>query len=981
MVDNGESSILEAARSPALPIDAYRLLVERGHAALLIVQHGYVRFANPRLARLFGATSDRAMVGMDASVLAAPRDRESLLALLRRPLDAGSAASGCDLKCQRVDGSSFPGRVYASRIVLDGEAADLLTWSDESTRTQAVGMAQRRAHLLAQTEELAGIGSCEYDVETGVVTQSAGMFRIFGEPSIDAEVSGEWLMSRVPDSEEAYVRMILEGVRPGEPCEFEHRIVRADGALRTVLHRAVAEVDSRGHTVRVVGILRDITDQRRTEQRLDRLTHSCDVTDLPNRTALLDHLDATLRQVRRESTSTALLVCQIDQLKLVGESLGYAGSDALLAAVGQRLSRGMQGRDLVAHLGSGEYGLVPGRSQTIDEAAALAIGQALVDAFDAPFTIEGTEVMVTCGVGLTLYPGVPGGASDDSAQALLLQAQAARHRAHETGSNQVCVYDPDAHARAASRLMMEAALRRALLHGEFHLRYQPQLDLTTGLIAGVEALIRWSDPVRGLVSPVDFIPLAEETGLIVPIGEWVLRTACEQAVAWRRAGLPALRMAVNLSVKQLQQPDIAQRIQTIVLETGLDPCHLGLEITESVLMGESTHVSRTLVELKAIGIEISLDDFGTGYSNLSYLRTLPIDVVKVDRSFVHDVTAAPQDVSVTRAVITMAHSLQMKVLAEGVETEGQLALLIANRCDQIQGYYFSPPVTAEAIVEMLNERRQLPVRLLRERARERTLLLVDDDELILSMLEHLFQHEGYHVLAANSGAKGLARLAEHDVDVIVSDQWMPGMSGVEFLSRAKELFPDTVRIVLSAYCELEAITEAINQGGIYKFLTKPLNNDQLRGHVAAAFKHKELADDNRQLVAEVISAKQALADAQRQLQQLRVARTERERRDDTSLVVAREVLEHIPAPVIGIDLEGMIAFVNADAESLFAHEPSLLGREAREALPVDLCAVWHISDGQHHGVNVAGRPFQAVCRLMSDTSPSRGSLLVLAPAA
>lgn len=979
-VNQGESNS-ERGLEPAqeLPSEAYRLFVEQGQMALMMVQNGRVRFANQKLNQLLGAGHPSSVIGVDVALIATPSCRDELLRQLSRLNDGTGAESACELQVARLDGRCVHVRVTGARIVLNGEPAELLTFCDASDTIHSAHTAQRRAALLTQTEELAGIGSCVYDVETGLVSQSAGMFRIVGEPLIDAEVSGEWLMARIPDNEVSLVRLILEGVRTDEPSEFEHRILRADGTLRTVLHRAMAEADSLGRTVRVISILRDITAQRSTEQRLDRLTRTCAVTDLPNRAALLDHLDVRVREARREQSTIALLLCEIDQLKIVGESLGYAGSDALMAAVAERLSTALEARGLLGHLGSGEYGLVPARSRPIDEAAAVAIGASFITALEAPFLIHGNEVVVTCGVGAALF--VPSVHSDaDTADALLHQARTAMQRAHEIGGDPICVYRPDAHAKAASRLTMVSALRRALVRGEFELWYQPQLDLTTGQVIGVEALIRWNDPERGLVSPVEFIPLAEESGLIVPIGEWVLRAACQQNMAWQRAGLGVLRMAVNLSMRQLQQPDIANRIQAIVAETGLDPHHLGLEITESVLMAQSAHVSRTLADLKALGIEISLDDFGTGYSNLSYLRTLPIDVVKVDRSFVHDVTAAAQDVSMTRAVITMAHSLQMKVLAEGVETEGQLAMLISNQCDQMQGYYFSPPVTADALAKLVSERRQLPAHLLRRRERQRTLLLVDDEDNIVSSLRRLLRRDGYQVVTANSGVQGLQRLAEHTIDVIVSDQRMPGMTGVEFLRRAKELFPDTVRIVLSGYTELQSITDAINEGAIYKFLTKPWDDDRLRAHVAEAFRHKEMADENRRLGGAVLAANQELAQVNQRLQKLLDAQAERISREETSLVVMRELLEHIPAPVIGIDLEGMIAFLNADAEALFVKRSSLLGRDVRHALSAELCRVWRDGDGQHHGVIVEGKPYHAVCRPMSSASRSQGKLLMLGPA-
>ena len=960
----------------------HRTLIDQVPAAVFVVQDGRMRYANAKLGAVFGFTPAE-LAERDPYLLTAAPDRDVARRHAQRRMDGIDAAGTTyDIRCVRKDGSGIDVRVSGARVVIDGRPASVVTMHDVSELRQATVAAEQRSQLLAQTEALARLGSSAYDVATGEVTQSAGMFRIFGEVPTDGRVDGEWLMCRVPAADQALVRHRLEQVRPNEPCEFEHRIVHADGTLRTVLHRAVADADAHGVTTRVVGIVQDVTAQRLAEASLQRLADTDAPTGLPNRTALLDRLADVAARARSGGGAGLLLLLQIAQFKLVSEAIGHAGGDALLAAVAGRLAHAGLAHDTLAHLGGGEYAAIYGDPADAAAVPHEARAAAVFDALTAPFTIGGLEVHVTCAIGVDRFPG-----HDDAAGAILRQAEAALRLAQDQGDHIACAYRHEHHGRSASRLAMEAGLRRALAHGEFHLLYQPQLDLATGGVVGVEALLRWTDPAHGLVSPVDFIPLAEASGLIVPIGEWVLRTACEQALAWQRDGLPPVRVSVNLSMRQLQRPDIASRIHTILFETGLDPTHLGLEITESMLIGESAHVIQVLGELKALGIEISLDDFGTGYSNLSYLRRLPIDVVKVDRTLVHDVTAAPQDISMTRAVIRIAHSLQMKVLAEGVETEGQLALLIANGCDQMQGYFFSRPVAAAAVAEILREGRRLPAHLLQQRAQARTLLIVDDEENVVASLKRLLRREGYRIVTAGSGAEGLRRLAEGPVDVIVSDQRMPGMTGVEFLRSAKELYPETVRIVLSGYTELQSITDAINEGAIYKFLTKPWDDDLLRGHIAEAFRHKELGDENRRLSDAVQAANHELAQVNDRLQRLLAEQRDKSDRSSNSLSVARAWLEHLPAPLIGIDVDGTIAFANSDAETLFAASQPLLGRDAHDVLPPALLEVGRgVGPGRRpstpsQGVLIDGRPYLAMSRVLESGAFSQGRLLVLTPTA
>lgn len=535
---------------------------------------------------------------------------------------------------------------------------------------------------------------------------------------------------------------------------------------------------------------------------------------------------------------------------------------------------------------------------------------------------------------------------------------------------------PNATSSAQS---LEAELRRALLRREFLLHYQPQLSCKSGRIVGVEALIRWQHPSRGLIPPGEFIPALEESGLIVPVGEWVLRAACQQARAWHEAGLGQPRVAVNVSGRQLEMENLYASVKAALDEGGLEPAHLELELTESYLMRNPEEAIATLTRLKEIGVRVSVDDFGTGYSSLAYLKQFPVDIVKVDRSFIRSIAVDADDAAITRAVISMAHSLKLDVIAEGVETEAQLGVLIANNCDAIQGYYFSRSVDADTLAGMLREDRRLASKLLEDGVHARTLLLVDDEEAIIKLLERLLHGRGYRVLGTTSAEHGLTLLGENRVDVVISDQRMPGMTGVEFLRRVKEIHPDCVRIMLSAFVDLKSVADAINEGAIYKFLTKPWDNELLCSNIEEAFRSKEMAVDNRRLQEELRAANIELARVNDELRRHLHEKSQQAMRDETALGAAQEVLQYLPWPYVGIDADGMVAAASADAEALFAGEGPLLGAMAAECLPAALIG-W--LEGATYGefrLDIVGSRYRVSRRAMGASSHSSGTLLTFEP--
>lgn len=716
----------------------------------------------------------------------------------------------------------------------------------------------------------------------------------------------------------------------------------------------------------------DITDSVMAEQRLFNLAHFDGLTGLPNRTLFLDRLHHATQQAQRHEGKLAMVFADLDQFKKINDTLGHQAGDQLLQQFGQRLRETVRKSDTIGRLGGDEFALI--LPELKDAAEAGLVARKLLNALKLPFSIAGNEVFCSASMGIALYPDDAG-----DAETLLGHADAAMYRAKQLGSDNFQFFTSAMNEHTLERLQLDTELRQALAKGEFETYYQPKVSCLSGTIVGVEALLRWNHPVRGVVSPAEFIPVLEELNLIEEVGTWVLNESCRQLRQWADSGLELPVVAVNLSARQLDRGELVDKVRAALDQHGIRPDRLELELTEGLLMRNVEQVINTLAELRQLGVKLSVDDFGTGYSSLSYLKQFPLDSVKVDRSFVQDITADPDDASITRAVITMAHQLKLKVVAEGVETEGQLALLVANQCDEIQGYFFSPPVPAASLEAMLREKRALAPELIRPGNRQRTILLVDDEENILSSLRRLLRRDGYRILAATSAAEGLELLAKNPVDVIVSDQRMPAMTGVEFLRRVKTIHPHIVRIVLSGYTELQSITDAINEGAIYKFLTKPWDDEQLRANIEEAFRHKELADENRRLGQQLQVANTELARSNQQLQELLDTKQQRIIRDETMLGVIQEVLQQVPIPVAGIDNEGMVVFANQEASVVLGDGFPLLGNYAADCIPEDLLALLARPYGEILLWSAGTTVYRAGCRPMDDHHYAQGKLLMLVP--
>jgi EAL domain-containing protein (putative c-di-GMP-specific phosphodiesterase class I)/FixJ family two-component response regulator len=523
---------------------------------------------------------------------------------------------------------------------------------------------------------------------------------------------------------------------------------------------------------------------------------------------------------------------------------------------------------------------------------------------------------------------------------------------------------------------LEQHLRDALDNEELELEFQPQVEvLTDGDIVGFEALLRWRHPLKGLVSPAEFVPIAEQSGLIVAIGRWVLREACRRCAAWNAAAGRPIRVAVNVSGHQFG-PALVQSVAAALAESGLDPRLLELELTESVLMRDTDQAQSMLSQLKSIGVALAIDDFGTGYCGLSYLRRFPIDRLKIDRSFVKDVTTNTDDAAICSTIIAMAHGLRLEVVAEGVETAAQLGFLLQRRCQMVQGYLFSAPLPAADAEALLKSGSRLELRDRANGTPARRLLLLDDEQNILSSLRRLFRRDGYEIHTATDAAQAFELLAANEIGVVISDQRMPGISGTEFLRRVKDIYPNTMRIVLSGYTELASVTEAINEGAIYRFVAKPWDDHQLRTAIREAFRHQEMASENARLDRESREVSAQLTRANAQLNALLDERAQRIERDVTVLGVAQEAVDLVPLPMLGADPDGMIALLNRAARELL---PSArVGLDAAVCLPSELAVcLYGDAAALPDAVVLAGRGWRPQRHAMGARSASTGWLLIL----
>src|ERR1039458_7802693 len=654
-------------------------------------RHGAIVWANHAFTTMTGYSKEE-ILGQNHRLLKSGEQPESYYAKLWSTISSGKVWQG-EIVNRRKDGTTYTEEMTITPVTQNlGSTTDtyfIAIKQDITERKKSEEELQRLASIVEFSED-AIIGK---NMDGVITSWNRGAEKIYGYTR--GEVVGRDLSFLLPPERQAEIQAIMERVLSGQPieCLETQRLTKTGSAIDVSLSVSPIK-DASGHIAGASAIARDITQRKAAEKQVQFLAYYDALTGLPNRTLLQDRLAKALASARRRKDKVALLFLDLDRYKTINDSLGHSVGDLVLKEVAERLKRFAREQDTIARVGGDEFLVV--LTAVKDGADAAVAAERLMDAMTVELVIQGRSLSISCSIGISISPE-----HGRDGEALIKNADAAMYCAKESGYNSFHFFTADMNAEAMERLTLEHSLRLALGREELFLVYQPQIDIATGRIIGLEALLRWQHPELGLVPPDKFIRIAENGGLIMPIGEWVLRTACFQTRKWQDEGLPAVPVAVNVSAVQFRQAGFCELIRRVLHETGLAPQYLELELTESLLLSNADVMFSVLQELRAMGLKLAIDDFGTGYSSLSYLRQFPVSKLKIDRSFIRDVAVNPDDAAITTAIISMAKSLNLKVIAEGVEDEAQMTFLRTHQCDEIQGYYFSKPLAVDKVADKL----------------------------------------------------------------------------------------------------------------------------------------------------------------------------------------------------------------------------------------------------------------------------------------
>jgi diguanylate cyclase (GGDEF)-like protein/PAS domain S-box-containing protein len=671
---------------------SYRLLWEATTDVVVLLDgRGRILSVNHAMFEVFGYDREE-LLGDSLERLQPLWLRERYTAGFKCYLETGARQldwCGYETICLHRDGHEFPVEIIFTDMQVDGSRLFACFIRDITRRKNAelaVAESEQRFRQLAEN-----IPQAVFLIEPAtsrVLHASPAFEKIWGRSRDSLYADAGVLMRALhPDEHELAFSSSREPSAVAESDET-FRIVRPDGSVRWIRARSFPIRDGEGSPYRIAAIADDITESVEAKERLLHLAHYDMLTDLPNRTLVYDRLEQGVQDANDGRCAVALLIVDLDGFKNVNDSFGHPCGDDVLREAGQRLNACVRPGDTVGRLGGDEFAVILIHSSE-NPRAAVVVADRIRTAIGQPFQLDGDEAHVSTSIGIAQCPG-----DSVEAEALLKCADTAMYAAKDAGRDTYCFYTEEMHAHVLRRRAMETSLRQAIDAGEFVLHHQPKQCIEDGSWSGMEALLRWARPGHALVSPAVFIPVLEETGLIVPAGNWVIHAACRQIAEWQRRGLGSIRIAVNVSGKQFLRIGLTAEIARAIEEYGIRADLLEIEITESTLMSAVSETNLILRELKALGIRIAVDDFGTGYCSLAYLKRFPIDTLKIDSAFIRDITVDSDDAAITAAIINMAHSLKLRVVAEGVETIEQIEFLRDHRCDEIQGFYVSRPVSA-----------------------------------------------------------------------------------------------------------------------------------------------------------------------------------------------------------------------------------------------------------------------------------------------
>ncbi len=674
--------------------EKFRRIMETTPVGSYVIQDLIFKYVNPAMAQMFGYTPDEIIDRLGPPELVVPEERERISRNLTERAH-GVPGHPYEVKSLRKDGSSFDSLVWGIDFEYEGRPASVGTLIDISERKHA------------ETDLRKLWRAIEQNPSTVIITNRKGIIEYvnprFSETTgyTREEVVGKYarmLKSRFTSEQE--FRQMWKTIAGGQTWRGEFKNTRKDGSLFWESAIISPVLDERGKISHFIALKDDITDQKTATERIEYLSHFDTLTGLPNQEVLRDRLQQAIAVAQRNQEEVAVLFFDLDRFKYINDALGHAIGDRLLQELALRLKQSCRLADTLARMSADEFVVVlPETGPT----GVAHVVQKLMKLMEQPFNVKEQRITFTASIGISLFPS--DGHDPDT---LLRNADTAMHHAKAQGGNSYQFFTASMNVSVLQHMTVEHELRRALELGELEVFFQPQVRLSDGVISGAEALVRWRHPQRGMVAPSEFIPIAEESGLIIELGEWVLHEACRQAKAWQDSGLPAITVAVNLSAVQFRRRNVLQQVRDALDKSGLEPRWLELELTESVILQDADVVLDKVKQLGAIGVTVSIDDFGTGYSSLSYLCKFPLDKLKIDQSFVRDMLTSSDNAEIVRTIVGMAHNLRLEVLAEGVETIAQFDFLRDLGCDQMQGYYCAKPMPAADFAHLLGQNCPLP---------------------------------------------------------------------------------------------------------------------------------------------------------------------------------------------------------------------------------------------------------------------------------